>query len=298
MDEPCNTYDDYFYKTALGLRKPFFTQKQEKNKFNKNKKLSNSSSAFTNISNKMRFRYKLSIGIICIRYNYDKQSFEFLTIKRRTTYAFCDFIKQKYNAYDDNRLTYLFNNMTLDEKITIATKEFSYMWFRAGFHSHQRDSSYFKKSNYFEHCFWKNNKDKRLINLLSNTNSTEIEYEFPKGRKNGMEKDLDTALREFEEETNIKKNDINIIPNFQSKILFKSDGNYYKYKFYLAFPNKQNKVKIDFKNKHQIGEVNDIKWFTIKEFECVNTKEANDRYLPIMKNIIKYAKNKKLIDYF
>jgi 8-oxo-dGTP pyrophosphatase MutT (NUDIX family) len=54
-----------------------------------------------------------------------------------------------------------------------------------------------------------------LDELLENskTNWTETEWEFPKGRKNYQERDIDCALREFEEETGISKENINIIEN-------------------------------------------------------------------------------------
>ena len=47
----------------------------------------------------------------------------------------------------------------------------------------------------------------------SKTQWKETEWEFPKGRRNYQEKDLDCALREFEEETGILRNNISVIEN-------------------------------------------------------------------------------------
>lgn len=252
-----------------------------------------------NSSKSYKNKYKLSIGIICIRYNKIKKDYEFLMIRRRTTYAFLDFINQKYNNNDHDRLTYLFNNMTLDEKIIIASKDFSYIWRYAKPYDQSVKTYYYKCSNYFDDNFGKPN-DKRLFNLLSNTKNVEIEYEFPKGRKNYMERDLDTGIREFEEETKISKSDIKIIPNFQIKRIFKADNVMYKYKFYLAFQNEYNDVKLQFNDKEQLIEISNMKWLTLKEYNILHGKDklsSINGYSNIMLTIKKYIKNKKINSY-
>ena len=60
--------------------------------------------------------------------------------------------------------------------------------------------------------------DDKLVTLkdiveMSKTKWMETEWEFPKGRRNQKEKDLDCALREFEEETGIHQTDIKIVEN-------------------------------------------------------------------------------------
>jgi hypothetical protein len=54
-----------------------------------------------------------------------------------------------------------------------------------------------------------------LTDIVNNsiTKWTETEWEFPKGRRNFKEKDLDCALREFEEETGISTSKIKLIEN-------------------------------------------------------------------------------------
>ena len=47
----------------------------------------------------------------------------------------------------------------------------------------------------------------------STTNWLETEWEFPKGRRNFQEKDLDCALREFEEETGYSRDQIKVVEN-------------------------------------------------------------------------------------
>jgi ADP-ribose pyrophosphatase YjhB (NUDIX family) len=73
----------------------------------------------------------------------------------------------------------------------------------------------------------------------SSTNWKETEWEFPKGRRNYQEKDLDCAIREFEEETGISKYNINVIENIMpfEEIFVGSNHKAYKHKYFLAFMN-------------------------------------------------------------
>jgi 8-oxo-dGTP pyrophosphatase MutT (NUDIX family) len=62
------------------------------------------------------------------------------------------------------------------------------------------------------------------------------EWGFPKGRKNNKEKDLQCALREFEEETGYAAKDIRIVENMLplEEIFMGSNYKSYKHKYYLA----------------------------------------------------------------
>ena len=73
----------------------------------------------------------------------------------------------------------------------------------------------------------------------SNTNWIETEWEFPKGRRNYKEKDLDCALREFEEETGISASKLNIIENVLpfEETFIGTNHKSYKHKYFLAYLN-------------------------------------------------------------
>jgi 8-oxo-dGTP pyrophosphatase MutT (NUDIX family) len=102
----------------------------------------------------------------------------------------------------------------------------------------------------------------------SSTNWTETEWEFPKGRRNYQEKDLDCALREFEEETGILKEYIHIIENilpFEETFIgtnFKS----YKHKYFLAYINNDGDDNL---LNYQEAEVSKMEWKTIDE--CIES---------------------------
>ena len=99
---------------------------------------------------------------------------------------------------------------------------------------------------------------------MSKTKWKETEWEFPKGRRNQKEKDLDCALREFEEETGIIKNKLLIIENILpfEEIFIGSNHKSYKHKYFLAYINDLN-LEIDTLNNFQRTEVSKLEWKTI-----------------------------------
>ena len=87
----------------------------------------------------------------------------------------------------------------------------------------------------------------------------EPEWGFPKGRRNLKESDLDCALREFQEETNIKKNQITILNITPVIEYFKGTNNInYKHIYYFAICNAN--INFNKKNKYQYSEISDIAW--------------------------------------
>ena len=70
----------------------------------------------------------------------------------------------------------------------------------------------------------------------SETRWEEQEWEFPKGRRNYKENDMDCALREFEEETGLDRSSISMIENVipYEEYFIGSNFKAYKHKFYLA----------------------------------------------------------------
>jgi 8-oxo-dGTP pyrophosphatase MutT (NUDIX family) len=104
-----------------------------------------------------------------------------------------------------------------------------------------------------------------LINGCS-TAWLETEWEFPKGRRNFLEKDLDCALREFEEETGIQKKDLTIIENIVpfEEIFIGSNHKSYKHKYFLAFMDTNQAKPISLYN-YQQSEVSKIEWKSLDE---------------------------------
>ena len=98
----------------------------------------------------------------------------------------------------------------------------------------------------------------------SKTEWNETEWEFPKGRRNNKEKDLECALREFEEETGISKNKISVVENILpfEEIFIGTNHKSYKHKYFLAYMEEENEEITDLEH-YQVTEVSKIEWKTI-----------------------------------
>ena len=87
------------------------------------------------------------------------------------------------------------------------------------------------------------------------------EWEIPKGRKNNNENNIDCAIREFKEETNIDPSEYIIKHNITSihDDFTGTDGNKYKHIFYIGLYKNETNNKI-FNNNHEIKEVRWCSW--------------------------------------
>ena len=100
---------------------------------------------------------------------------------------------------------------------------------------------------------------------MSETTFTEPEWEFPKGRRNFQEKDFDCAIREFEEETGIKQNEINVIENLvqMEEMYIGSNKKSYKHKYFIAsIKNPEKSISIE---NFQKSEVSEMQWKTLDD---------------------------------
>jgi 8-oxo-dGTP pyrophosphatase MutT (NUDIX family) len=118
------------------------------------------------------------------------------------------------------------------------------------------------------------------IVMNSKTKWEETEWEFPKGRRNFQEKDLECAVREFEEETGFSQNDIIIVENLLplEEIFIGSNHKSYKHKYFLAYM--KNTEKILPLNKFQKSEVSKLEWKTIEEcLQCIRPYNLEKKQL-------------------
>ena len=129
-----------------------------------------------------------------------------------------------------------------------------------------------KHKNYqkeFETSQDKFNQLRKNFNLTDLINFNKLyetpEWGFPKGRRDKNEKNLDCAIREFEEETSINENKY-IILNRLNTIEESVTGTYksiYKLVYYLALA--YNDIELTLDNEHQKCEIGDMKWLTFEE---------------------------------
>jgi 8-oxo-dGTP pyrophosphatase MutT (NUDIX family) len=211
----------------------------------------------------------ISYGVIVYRYNNDK--IEYLMIRRKDSFGYIDFIRGKYLIYNIFQLQNIINEMSINEKNKILNEPFDKLWkdmWGETTHSQYKNEEMVsgKKFDIIKNGIEIDNKHVRLSDIIdnSNTNWDETEWEFPKGRRNFKEKDLDCALREFEEETGLSKNDIKIIDNIIpfEETFIGTNHKSYKHKYFLAYANNLDLCNL---TNFQKTEVSKLEWKTYEQ---------------------------------
>jgi 8-oxo-dGTP pyrophosphatase MutT (NUDIX family) len=223
-----------------------------------------------------------SYGLIAVRYTNDthqtslfskstsidngNDSIQFLLIKRRHSIKYVEFIRGKYNPYDEDYIIRLLKSMTQEEHRLLLTKTFDELW-----NGLWRDAASLK--------IYQGDKDvssrkfalivEKLPGLITEYPSkwTEPEWGFPKGRRSPHETDLNCAIREFEEETDVKRNNFTVIHNTNpiSETFFGSNQIHYCHKYYIAICNKSVEAELNINNYQMVKEIGDIQWLTLDE---------------------------------
>ena len=206
-----------------------------------------------------------SYGIILFRYS--ELGIQFLMIRRKDSFGYIDFIRGKYSIYNLSQMNTTIDEMSLYEKHRILTMPFEMLWNDMWGESNlQYKNEEYSSKKKFESIREGILFDDKLVTLkdiveMSKTKWMETEWEFPKGRRNQKEKDLDCALREFEEETGINQTDIKIVENVLpfEEMFIGSNYKSYKHKYFLAFmDNLDNNL-----NNYQKTEVSKLEWKTV-----------------------------------
>jgi len=213
----------------------------------------------------------ISYGIVLFRYDINNQ-LQFLMIRRKDSFGFIDFIRGKYLLHNINQIQDIINEMSISEKDKLNNSSFDKLWkdmwceiSNNQFKSEEMAS--FKKYELLKNGIIVNNEKISLKDIVdkSNTNWSETEWEFPKGRRNVKEKDLDCALREFEEETGISRSEISVVENILpfEEIFIGTNYKSYKHKYFLANISQDiSDLNLD---NFQKTEVSKLEWKTFNE---------------------------------
>jgi 8-oxo-dGTP pyrophosphatase MutT (NUDIX family) len=265
-------------------------------------------------------KYKTSYGLALCRYNKKENNcIEILSIKKRFTYNYFSFVHGFYKKKNTRNfdVKFLFDNMSFQEKLTILTMNYGNMWWyiwlnnpEKGIGMFENDiiyvvhdyTKYFKHKNKFEKRFLSDG-GKQLQELINNSKCNEPIWEIPKGSSDNSETNLETAIREFTEESQIDFEYYNILYDVEPIIFtYKDNGVSYKYVYYLAELNELGyktypimKPKLNFKSYKQLSEVSDIKWINLSFIKLLNNdnkKKMMILYEQIIKKFKKYCKIK------
>jgi 8-oxo-dGTP pyrophosphatase MutT (NUDIX family) len=255
----------------------------------------------------------ISYGIIAFRHS--TEGLQFLMIRRKDSFGYIDFIRGKYPSNNIEQLQNIINEMSVNEKQQLLSKPFEtlckQMWGEHNMQYRSEEINSQKKFELLKHGLTIDDEVHTLKSLIENspTHWSETEWEFPKGRRNYQENDLDCALREFAEETGYLQSDITIVENVMpfEEIFIGSNYKSYKHKYYLAYMNTdqftnasnyssasfitQQSSRVDNLQNFQRSEVSKIAWKTCEE--CIELiRPYNLEKKQLIMNI-----NKVLTDY-
>ena len=194
---------------------------------------------------------------------------KFLLIRRRHSLGYMEFIRGHYKVDNINAIIYLFKQMIQSEIDKIGTNSFHDLWIELWGNDSHKDSEYKSSKEKFDRL--KDGEDD-LLNLEFYVNKVKPQWEspewgFPKGRRNFQEINLDCAIRELNEETNLKREEYDILTTTSplEEIFIGTNGVQYKHCYYICMSKHNIDVTIDPLNKIQLEEIGDIGWYTYYE---------------------------------
>ncbi len=209
-----------------------------------------------------------SYGIILFRSS--NKGLQFLMIRRKDSFGYIDYLRGKYSPYNINQIQNSVDEMSISEKQKILKEPFDELWkqmwgdiSKSQYKSEEYASS--RKNDLIKSGVVINNVKFTLQEIVNKSQTVwnETEWEFPKGRRDYKEKDMECALREFEEETGISQSKISVIENVMpfEEIFIGTNHKSYKHKYYLAYMNDTD----DFLYNYQKSEVSKMEWKTYNE---------------------------------
>lgn len=216
----------------------------------------------------------ISLGIVLC----DKRTlpYKYLMIQRRDTLGFVEFMRGKYMITNINYIKKLFEIMTRKERELILNNSFDTLWDtlwmkndnRYAFNEYELSKekfNKFKNGTTIKNQYITFDKINKMVPVIYET----PEWGFPKGRRNLYEKDMDCAIREFQEETGINRDKYNLLDIKKvNENFLGSNSIRYRHIYYIGELLEDIKIEIDPTNKHQITEISNINWFTLEE--CLN----------------------------
>jgi ADP-ribose pyrophosphatase YjhB (NUDIX family) len=224
-----------------------------------------------------------SYGIIC--YTIVNNIVKYLMVQRKDSITYIEFIRGKYSLSNVDYIEYLFQNMTVSERNVIKDNSIENLWKmlwsgpisnRLNLEFHDSKIKFEKLQNGY---LFKRFKEPIIENINLNKiidkvnieypNVIDLEWEIPKGRRDLNETDIDCALREFEEESGLKVNNIslcNYIKKPIEEVFLSLNKTRYRHIYYIAQHNYNNSIMLySKKNKVQCKEIKDSRWMTYDE---------------------------------
>jgi 8-oxo-dGTP pyrophosphatase MutT (NUDIX family) len=229
-----------------------------------------------------------------------KNKIKLLMIRRKNTVGYIEFVRGRYDHMSDDGILFLLNQMTHDEINYLKNNTFEFIWndlWNGKYNDLPIDENSIKNLDSINESQYQINLDKlsskdRYIytkvhlkeytiskqkfdyiienNILEKLKSRIVilyeqpEWGFPKGRRNLHEKNIDCAVREFNEETGIDTSHIEIMDRIYplNETLKGTNNLNYRHSYFLSI-GKMEQVNLDLPS--QKIEIGGIGWFSYNE---------------------------------
>ena len=223
----------------------------------------------------------ISCGLILLRGIYEPLVFPVssktvsaLMVRRKDSMCYTEFLRGKYSLGDPTYMKKLISNMTVTEQKRFAEEDFDTLWtalWGPGKDVHSMEYEISKE---------KFNTLNR-VELIKTVPSiyTESEWGFPKGRRARGETDLDCAIREFTEETNIPTNSYAVCKDLRFTEVFSGTNNVkYMHIYFIAklIASSEIDLKQAFTSMQQ-KEISAIAWKTLAESKAITRPHYIER---------------------
>jgi len=192
----------------------------------------------------------------------DPNKTRLLMIRRKDSMSFAEFMRGKYDAQDTEYVSRLIENMTVKEQQSICKETFDAIW-RSVWGEDHGSPDFLMSKHKFEQI------DKSSIVANHPSPYQEPEWGFPKGRRIRGESDIDCALREFGEETNIPRDAFLTLRNIRIEETFEGlNGVKYRHVYFVAILSNPALVNLAQRfTPMQRREISGIEWKTWDECE-------------------------------
>lgn len=234
-----------------------------------------------------------------------KKNIKFLMIQRKHSLAYIEFIRGKYQIDNIEHLESLFKKMSPNEIDFISKTDFYKLW-NSLWKKTSKSKAFQKEFKYSCELFERLRESNILDELVKiKPDYRTPEWGFPKGRRNLFEKNLDCAIREFQEETNIDSKNLTILSkiNSVSEEYVGTNNVNYRHIYYLGYC--EDKV-INFMDLGEENyEVGNIGWFSwdeanelIRDYYNEKIKVVNQIYFLFLNLYLEYLSKTEVNEYF
>lgn len=199
------------------------------------------------------------------------EDLEYLLVQRRDSIGFIELLRAKYKVTDIAYIQTQIEGTTSAERTALKTKTFEELWIGlwgiTTFETKQYKQEYEQAKQKFEQLKQGIEINGEVISLDSLLDATPIKWDtpewgFPKGRRNTGESDLSCAIREFQEETGLNRNEYSIFEGMEPilETFFGNNNIHYCHVYYLAFVSDSCTL-----NPETSNEIGSLGWFSLKD---------------------------------